>query len=119
MQACGPEHRAEQITCDLANDRLRDPAIVEEGFDLLFHKVAVSSVKGTKNPRHVFRIIWCFFPVFPGRLPLIHSANILEANPAPQEGGADIILLVYLTNSPCSLLSTEAPSPHVLLHLLL
>lgn len=64
-------------------------------------------------------IWWFYFPVFPGHLPLIHSANILEANPAPQEGGADIILLAFLTNSPCSPLEPEAPSPHVLLHLLL
>lgn len=108
-----------QLTCHLADDGLRDPAIVEEGFDLLFHQVAVSSVKATQSPVTFLELAGVFFPVFPGHLPLIHSANILEANPAPQEGGADIILLLFLANSPCSLLNAEAPSPHVLLHLLL
>lgn len=31
-------------TCDLADDGLGDPAVVEKGFDLLFHQVAVSPV---------------------------------------------------------------------------
>lgn len=47
----------QQSTCNLAYDCLRDPAIVEESFDLFFHQVAVSPVKATKKPHHGIRTI--------------------------------------------------------------
>lgn len=46
-----------ECTCDLAHDCLRDPAIVEESFDLLLHQVAVSPVKVIKAYDDIRNII--------------------------------------------------------------
>lgn len=37
------------ITCHLSHDGLRDPPIVQKGFDLLFNQVAVSPIKAAET----------------------------------------------------------------------
>lgn len=36
------QHLKIEITCDLSNNGLRDPPVIQEGLDLLLHQVAIS-----------------------------------------------------------------------------
>lgn len=51
-----PLQTKQQSTCNLAYDRLRDPAVVEESFDLFLHQVAVSPVKKKKKKRNILAL---------------------------------------------------------------